>query len=613
MRPALAIGVFVGLWLALAPGAGAAGETYTVVKCHELNRTLSEAKVVENAHYVVQRVCADAGSEYSSRIESISNAGIGRRGALRWSAPEATGITGVRLRARLRRAAGHRSRLYMAHADGLESKRLATGDADGGGWQFVRWTGHRQEQFIASLDCTRRAGCPQSDQAKTWVRDIHLTLADYSDPVVSASGTMYTEGWLRGDQRVAADFSDAGSGLQSAAIRVNGFELTSLALDCPGVISGADFASVMSPCGDSARFDGMEPSTATHPFHDGLNGVAICASDFAGNQTCDTRSVRVDNTPPTLAFANLQDREDPELIRALVGDPTSGVAAGQLWFREVGEETWRPLETQVTAGELRARVDSAAEPAGEYEFMAEATDVAGNARTTTLREDGLPKHLTFPLRQRVDLTAAIKPGGSKRVAVRYGKRARVVGRLADARGRRLAEQEIALVERFGAGALIERRVRTVRTDSHGRWGTKLRAGPSRSVRAYFAGTPRYLDARAKGGRLAVSTKVSFRVSRPRVPEGKPVVFKGRVRSRGARIPRGGKLLELQVRQGPGRWITVREAFRTRSSGRYRMRYRFGRFYAYDTRFKFRVKVAREGDWPYRPVRSKSRSVTVLAR
>jgi hypothetical protein len=584
-----------------------------VVKCHELNRTLSEAKIVENAQYVVQSGCADAQSDYASKIESIGSAGIGRRGAVRWAAPEATGIVAVRLQARLRRAAGHRSRLYMAEANGHESKRVATGDADGGGWKLVRWSGTRKEQFVGSLECERRSGCRQSDEAKTWVRSIQLTLADYSDPTVNVSGTIYSGGWLRGAQRLSAQFTDAGSGLENTVVRVNGSEYSSLAADCPGAIDGSGLASIMKPCTQTADLQAIEPSTAAFPFHDGPNSLAVCAQDFAGNQTCDSRSVQVDNAPPTLAFFDAQDPEDPELIRALVADPTSGVASGQILFRRVGEELWRPLETQIVGGELRARVDSAAEPAGEYEFMAEATDAADNSRATTLRDDGLPKQLTFPLRQRVDLTAAIKPGGSRHVAVGYGKKVRVVGSLADARGKHLAGQEIMLVERFGTGALIERRVRTVRTDSHGRWSAKLKAGPSRSIRAHFAGTPRYLDARAKGGRLSVRTNVSFKVSRQRVPEGKPVVFKGRVRSRGARIPRGGKLLELQVRQGPGRWITVREAFRTRSSGRYRMRYRFGRFYAYDTSFRFRVKVARERDWPYKAVRSRSRTVTVLAR
>jgi hypothetical protein len=613
MRVALGMLVILAVWLGFPHGAGAAGQTYTVVKCHELNRTLSEARIAENAQYVVQSGCADAQSDYASKIESIGSAGIGRRGAVRWAAPEATGIVGVRLQARLRRDAGHRSRLYMAEANGYESKRVATGDADGGGWKLMRWSGTRKEQFAASLECERRTGCPQSDEAKTWARDIHLTLADYSDPVVNASGTIYAGGWLRGERRVEAQLADAGSGLQNAAVRVNGFGLASVGFSCPGAIGGSGFASTMKPCVEMADLQAIEPSTGASPFHDGQNSVAVCVQDFAGNQACDTRLVRVDNTPPTLAFFDTQDPEDPELVRAMVADPTSGVASGQILVRRVGEELWRPLETQIVGGELRARVDSAAEPAGEYEFMAEATDVAGNVRRTQLREDGLPKQLTFPLRQRVALTAAIKPGGSKHVAVGYGKKTRAVGSLTDARGKPLQEHEVTLVERFGTGALIDRRVRTVHTDAHGRWSAKLRTGPSRSVRAHFAGTLRYLDARAKGGRLSVKTKVTFKVSRRRVPEGEPVVFKGRVRSRGARIPRGGKLLELQVRQGPGSWITVREAFRTRSSGRYRMRYRFGRFYAYDTSFKFRVKVARERDWPYKAVRSRSRTVTVLAR
>jgi hypothetical protein len=612
-RMAIALGLMLGICIAAAGPASADDATYTVVKCGELNRTLSEARVAVNPQYAVRRLCADAPSEFSTRIESIGGAGHGRWGAVRWQAPEATAFTGVRLQARLRRDAGHRSRVFMAQADGRETVRVATGEDDPTGWKPVRWDGPRQEQFVASLDCQRTPDCPQSDAAKTWIREIQLELVDYANPTVAATGTMYSGEWLTGTQRVEAQLADAGSGLTDATVQVNGSELTLLAFECPGAIVASVSAESMSPCHASADFTPVEPSTNSPPFHDGQNTVSVCAHDFAGNETCDERTVRVDNTPPTVAFADLQDPEDPELIRAVVGDATSGLSTGQISFRAVGHEPWRPLDTQLVGGELRARVDSAAEVSGEYEFMAVAVDVAGNTESTTLREDGLPKRLDFPLRSGVELTAAIKPGGSKRVDIRYGKRARVVGTLIGRDGEPLGGQEIDVVERFPDGALIERRLTTVRSNARGGWRTRLRAGPSRSVSASFAGTPRYLGAQASGGRVSVSTKASFKVSRARVPEGNDVVFKGKVRSRGARIPRGGKLLELQVRQRAGRWITVREAFRTRSSGRYRMRYRFGRFYAFDTRFRFRVKIAREADWPYRPVKSRPRSVTVLAR
>jgi hypothetical protein len=111
----------------------------------------------------------------------------------------------------------------------------------------------------------------------------------------------------------------------------------------------------------------------------------------------------------------------------------------------------------------------------------------------------------------------------------------------------------------------------------------------------------------------VRSKASFRTSRKRVPEGEKIVFKGKVGHVGARIPVGGKLIELQVQEGAGRWNTVREAFYTKPSGRYRLAYRFGRFYVADAVFMFRAKIAREQGWPYKaPVRSRSRQVTVLA-
>ena len=92
-----------------------------------------------------------------------------------------------------------------------------------------------------------------------------------------------------------------------------------------------------------------------------------------------------------------------------------------------------------------------------------------------------------------------------------------------------------------------------------------------------------------------------------------MVFHGKVGHFGARIPTGGKLIELQVREGPGRWNTVREAFHTSPSGRFRMSYQFGSFYERNATFVFRIKVAREQGWPYlAPGRSPTKTITVVA-
>ena len=394
-------------------------------------------------------------------------------------------------------------------------------------------------------------------------------------------------------------------------VTVNGGRLANEDASC-NTIPGTSNAARFSACADQAVLND-DPATSEGPFRDGRNVVAICALDFAGNRTCRTRAVRVDNTRPELAFGSSQDPGDPELIKAPVSDATSGVASGQIFYRAVGQTSWRRLGTQLRRGQLRARIDSTVDPPGRYEFMARARDVAGNVVQTTARVDGRPKILRFPLKSGVRLSAHLAPGGASRMTIGYGERSKVAGRLVDASGEPLARQELTVIERFPDGALIDRRVRRVETDSDGLWGERLSAGPSRTVTARFNGTPRYLPDGARAGRLLVRTRTTFHLSRRRVLEGRRVVFRGRVAHRAARIPAGGKLIELQVRDR-SRWETVRQTFYTRANGRYRLRYRFGRFYNADVSYRFRLKVLREQGWPYKaPVKSRSRKLVVQAR
>jgi len=98
-----------------------------------------------------------------------------------------------------------------------------------------------------------------------------------------------------------------------------------------------------------------------------------------------------------------------------------------------------------------------------------------------------------------------------------------------------------------------------------------------------------------------------------VPEGHRVAFAGRIGHLAARIPSGGKLVELQVKDGKS-WQTVRHPFYTRPTGKYRLHYRFARFYVRDAHYRFRVRVLRERDWPYKaPVSSRVRELVVKAR
>ena len=138
------------------------------------------------------------------------------------------------------------------------------------------------------------------------------------------------------------------------------------------------------------------------------------------------------------------------------------------------------------------------------------------------------------------------------------------------------------------------------------------AGPTRSIEATFDGTNSYLPANDEVGKFAVKGAASFRVSSKRVPEGTPVTFNGRVKHRGARIPAGGKLVEVQYRLKTGRQRTLKQPFRSKPDGSYRLTYRFSKALTSDALFRFRVKVLSEGNWPFKGSTSKWRKVIVRA-
>lgn len=594
--------------------ADAAGARYVVVQCQPQNVPSPDAVLKEPRPYGIAKGCSMPDRHNAISITNRLNAGNGKAGTVRWIAPEHTAFTRVRLEAKLRRKKGHYSRIYMADRDGRQTRRIASGDSSPGGFQVEKWAGAREEQLVAALGCNQAGGCPQSNLAQTHVREVRMTLADLADPTVEVSGSLVSGGWKRGERLLEHSANDNGTGMASLLIRVNGLDVSRRDGNCPGVVDGTHLATRLSPCSSIIHGTAVALTTDRDPFVDGQNSVAVCALDYAGNEGCVTSQVNVDNADPVLAFTNAQDPDDPELIRALVTDAHSGVESGQIQYRAEGATLWQPLPTSYVSGELRARVDSTSVPPGPYEFRAVATDHASNQGETTHREDGFEMKLHFPLKSGVILNAGLEPGGAKRMTVRYGRRSRVEGRLRNAAGEPLPGQEIVVVEYFGEGALIRERISRVLTDEFGRWSSRLPAGPSRRVTATYEGNQRYLAESTLGGRLAVRTKASLRASRRRVPEGGKVVFRGRLGRLGARIPAGGKLLELQVKQTRNGYQTVGQGFRSRPNGRFRIKYRFGRFYQYDVKFRFRLKVARESNWPYKaPVRSRKRVVKVLAR
>jgi hypothetical protein len=590
-------------------GAAAAGAGYNVVQCHDSWRAANEMPPVipGGSRYSASDKCQTG----DARLE-ITNYGVALNGQGAWfafNAPPGTTIREVHIDANLRRGSHHLAQIAVWN--GTNNVVLANGPDSNPSWQHYDFGGLNHPALVLLLQCQDAGGCAADGTAHMYARNVHVVLTDWYDPSLSTvGGSLLGGGWLRGGQTLAASASDYGSGVNNLDAEVNG-QLAARAGSCNGLSPGVTGHAL--PCTASTSFS-QTFDTSAAPFHNGENIVRFAAKDFAGNATGVTqRSVMVDNERPSVAFANSQDSEDPELISAPVSDSFSGIATAKLYIRPVGASDWTALDTKVEAGEARARVDSESLPPGEYEFKATVADVAGNSAETTARKNGDPMKLTFPLRPPAHLEAHLAGGAGKGQTVSYGTDSKVEGRLVDADGKPIAGKEVLVDEDFGEGALIRHRPTTVITDEHGRFESKVPAGPTRRIDATFGGTAKYAPDKTEVGELTVKSRASFELARKSVPEGSTATFEGKVGHVGARIPAGGKLLELQVRLRTGRWDTVGEAFRTNEKGHYERHYRFGKHYTQDALFRFRVKVLNERNWPYKRAASKQRKLIVRAR
>jgi hypothetical protein len=419
---------------------------------------------------------------------------------------------------------------------------------------------------------------------------------DKTDPQASLSGI--PDGWSNRPLALTAKASDEESGMLPGGA---GGPFTAIRIDGGPPVSAP---------GDSVSATAIES---------GVHSIAFYARDAAGNvadggtlngrqnHEPETAVARIDREAPQLAFASSQDPGDPEAIEARIGDALSGIDSGRGWIsvRPLGSgERFESLPTAVGGDVLRAHWDSGAYPPGDYEFRATAYDRAGNGASTSSRGNGAPMRLTAPLKVSTTLRAGFgHPGVEAPRTVPYGQGVLYSGRLLAGRRVPLAGAPVQVVERFATGSGTRERVTTVRTTARGGFGVRLAPGPEREVVALSAPTATLRGASSKPLGLGVRTGLRLRVS-PAVAEvgGRPVIFSGRVFSRGARIPAEGKAVQLQFRLAGLPWSEFRTV-RTDGRGRFRYAYRFADDDSRGVRFQFRAFAPAQAGWPFRPASS----------
>ncbi len=350
----------------------------------------------------------------------------------------------------------------------------------------------------------------------------------------------------------------------------------------------------------------------------GAYGVSVWLRDAAGNEApANAAQVRLlfDDVSPSVAFRLHRDPAHPELISAAVVDDLSGPALGAISYHRAGGR-WVELPTSLRAAEgsgseLLARFPSDRVTPGSYELRADATDAAGNEATTTRRGDGSTMIVHAPLKARTALVARIRLGhrAGGELAVPFGSRPLLSGRLRRGDGAGLAGREVRVAERPARGALADPSVRSTRTGPHGGFRLRLAAGPSRRVRVSYPGTETLSAARSEPMRLRVRGGIVFTASPRALHTGEAVLLRGAVRARGTVLPPRGKLVAIQYFERESRHWRPVMVTRTRRDGRFLARYRF-RYITGTARIRLRAVTPPEQAWPYAGGASAAVGVTV---
>ena len=273
----------------------------------------------------------------------------------------------------------------------------------------------------------------------------------------------------------------------------------------------------------------------------------------------------------------------------------SELVSGALGVRMLGTQTYLSLPTTVQGVVLVGRLPTDRLPAGTYEVVAAAADVAGVSRTSNLGADGQP--VTFGLAREAVTTLALDettlaPGD------RLNGQVHIDGNPAEG---------VAVTVRLHSAGGDVTDVATVHSNANGRFGVDLpRRLPSGQLRLLAAAGEARSGAAAAAAVRAVA-RASLRVDRRAVRVGQQVVFSGRVPE-----PVSGRRVRVTLQAfDRGEWVTFAQP-RVARDGAWRHPYRFRRSYGVVT-YPFRVVVVRQAHYPYLPARSNVARVTVWGR
>jgi hypothetical protein len=149
----------------------------------------------------------------------------------------------------------------------------------------VNATRVRIEARCGASSCHRSSSNP----AEAQLRSVRVTVADPTPPsLTNPRGALWeSDGWLAGSQDVAFDASD-GAGISRSQVLLDGQSTIQSNNPCD--------MTQRSPCPNIGLNQPLDTSKIRP---DGVHQLALTALDAAGNPTTVSKSIRVDNTPPS--------------------------------------------------------------------------------------------------------------------------------------------------------------------------------------------------------------------------------------------------------------------------------------------------------------------------
>lgn len=162
--------------------------------------------------------------------------------------------------------------------------------------------------FNITMNCDGRVGSCGAGPAI----QAHYFAAVEVDPVAPSlaplQGSILAGGVLRGHQDLSAEADDKGGGLSRLEVFANGIAVGQPAVGKCNLaqVSNPSYSGVVAvtptPCPTELEA-GWNLDTAVYPFHDGMNSVQVCASDYSSlkeasaNKTCSApQRVTIDNS-----------------------------------------------------------------------------------------------------------------------------------------------------------------------------------------------------------------------------------------------------------------------------------------------------------------------------